>query len=205
VGEAADRGRRVDPANAEMRLRAWVTDRVLSGDVITEQNVHAIDMACRLLDAAPLRAYGTGGKKRDFVGDCWDHFSVIFDFPNQVTTTFSSKQVGFGFDDIMCRVYGTNGMADLHYAGQSLIKSREYGNAVTAPNLYTSGAEANIAAFHEAISKRDFANLTVAPGVRTNLTAILGRTAAYRNRVVTWEEMMRANEPLTANLQGLKA
>jgi predicted dehydrogenase len=205
VGEAADRARRTDPANAELRLRAWVTDRALSGDVITEQNVHAIDMACRLLDAAPLRAYGTGGKKRDFVGDCWDHFSVIFDFPNQVTTTFSSKQVGFGFDDIMCRVYGTIGMADLHYAGQSLIKSKENGNSVSAPNLYTTGAEANIAAFHEAISKHDFANLTVAPGVRTNLTAILGRTAAYRNRVVTWEEMMRANEPLTANLQGLKA
>lgn len=205
VGEAADQARRADPANPELRLRAWVTDRVLSGDVITEQNVHAIDMACRLLDAAPLRAYGTGGKKRDFVGDCWDHFSVIFDFPNQVTTTFSSKQVGFGFDDIMCRVYGTNGMADLHYAGQSLIKSKDYGNAITAPNLYTTGTEANIATFQEAISKRDFANLTVAPGVRTNLTAILGRTAAYRNSVVTWEEMMRANEPLTASLQGLKA
>jgi len=205
VSEAVDRARQADRTNPELRLRAWVTDRALSGDVITEQNVHAIDMVCRLLDTAPLRAYGTGGKKRDFVGDCWDHFSVIFDFPNQITTTFSSKQVGFGFDDIMCRVYGTNGMADLHYAGQSLIKSKEYGNAVTAPNLYTSGAEANIAAFHEAISKRDFTNLTVAPGVRTNLTAILGRTAAYRNSVVTWEEMMRANEPLTASLQGLKA
>lgn len=205
VGEAADRERRADPANPELRLRAWVTDRALSGDIITEQNVHAIDMACRLLDAAPLRAYGTGGKTRDFVGDCWDHFSVIFDFPNQITTTFSSKQVGFGFDDIVCRVYGTNGMADLHYAGSSLIKSREYGNAVIAPNLYTTGTEANIASFHDAISKRDFANLTVAPGVRTNLTAILGRTAAYRNSVVTWEEMIRANEPFTANLQGLKA
>jgi myo-inositol 2-dehydrogenase/D-chiro-inositol 1-dehydrogenase len=107
VGESVDRERRAEPANPELRLRAWVTDRLLSGDIITEQNIHAIDMACRLLNAAPLRATGTGGKTRDFVGDCWDHFSVIFEFPNKITTTFSSKQVGFGYEDIMCRVYGT--------------------------------------------------------------------------------------------------
>ena len=204
VGESADRERRADPANPELRMRAWVTDRLLSGDVITEQNIHAIDMACRLLDAAPLRAFGTGGKTRDFVGDCWDHFSVIFDFPNKITTTFSSKQVGFAYEDIMSRVYGTDGMADLHYAGTSLIQSRENRNSVSAPNLYTTGAEANIAAFHNAVSKSDFANLTVPPAVRSNLAAILGRTAAYRNSVVTWDEMLRANEVFTANLQGLK-
>ena len=204
VGESADRERRADPANPELRMRAWVTDRLLSGDVITEQNIHAIDMACRLLDAAPLRAFGTGGKTRDFVGDCWDHFSVIFDFPNKVTTTFSSKQVGFAYEDIMCRVYGTDGMADLHYAGTSLIHSRENRNSVSAPNLYTTGAEANIAAFHNAVSKSDFANLTVPPAVRSNLAAILGRTAAYRNSVVTWDELLRGNEVFTANLQGLK-
>ncbi len=205
VGESVDRERRADPANPELRLRAWVTDRVLSGDVIVEQNIHAIDMACRLLDAAPLRAYGTGGKTRDFVGDCWDHFSVVFDFPNKVTTTFSSKQVGFGIDDIMCRVYGTNGTADMHYFDKSLIKTTENGSSATPTNLYTTGAEANIAAFHMAISKRDFANLTVPPAVRSNLTAILGRAAAYRRSTVTWEEMIRANEPFVAKLQGLKA
>jgi len=205
VGEAVDRERRTEPANAALRLRAWVTDRMLSGDVIVEQNIHAIDMACRLLDAAPLRAQGNGGKTRDFVGDCWDHFSVRFDFPQNISTTFSSKQVGFGFEDIMCRVYGAKGTADLHYFDRSLIKTKEYGNSATPPNLYTSGAEANIAAFHAAVNKHDFANLTVGLGVRSNLTAILGRTAAYRGGVVTWEEMLRENETFKAELSGLQA
>jgi myo-inositol 2-dehydrogenase / D-chiro-inositol 1-dehydrogenase len=204
VGESVDRERRAAPANSELRLRAWVTDRLLSGDIIVEQNIHAIDMACRLLDAAPLRAYGTGGKKRDFIGDCWDHFSVTFEFPGNIITTFSSKQNGFGFEDIMCRVYGINGTADMHYFDRSLIKTREYGNSVTPPNLYTSGAEANIAAFHAAIAKGDFTNHTVAPGVRSNLTAILGRTAAYRGSTITWEEMVRTNESFATNLNGLK-
>ncbi len=32
--------------------------------------------------------------------------------------------------------------------------------------------------------------------VRSNLTAILGRTAAYEGRELTWEEMMRSGERL---------
>jgi len=37
--------------------------------------------------------------------------------------------------------------------------------------------------------------------VESTLTAILGRTAAYRNSIVTWDEMMAANEKLEANLK----
>jgi hypothetical protein len=33
----------------------------------------------------------------------------------------------------------------------------------------------------------------------------LGRTAAYKKREVTWEELMKANEPLHYDLKGLKA
>jgi myo-inositol 2-dehydrogenase/D-chiro-inositol 1-dehydrogenase len=204
VGTEVDKARRADPTSVELRLRAWPTDRVLSGDIITEQNIHALDMACGLLDAAPVRAYGAGGKTRDFVGDCWDHFSVIFDFPNQVLATFNSVQVGFGFDDIACRVYGSKGTADLHYFSKSVIKCKEYSNAAEPGNLYTTGAESNIATFHAAITKGDHANPTVAPSVRSNLTTILGRTAAYENRVVTWEEMLRKAEPFVADLRGLK-
>lgn len=204
VGTEVDKARRADPQNAELRLRAWPTDRVLSGDIITEQNIHALDMACGLLDAAPVRAYGAGGKARDFVGDCWDHFSVIFDFPKQVLTTFNSVQVGFGFDDIVCRVYGTKGTVDLHYFSKSVIKCKEYSKAAEPGNLYTTGAEANIATFHTAITQGDHANPTVAPSVRSNLTTILGRTAAYQNRVVTWDEMLRQGEPFVADLRGLK-
>jgi hypothetical protein len=40
--------------------------------------------------------------------------------------------------------------------------------------------------------------------VRSNLTTILGRTAAYRRSEVTWDEMMKADEKLEPNLKGLK-
>ena len=102
---------RQDPKNPEVRLRAWGVDRKFSGDIITEQNIHAIDVACWLANAQPLRAFGTGGRVREFLGDCWDHFAVIYYFPNDLVVSFNSHQSGFGYDDIMCRVYGLKGTA----------------------------------------------------------------------------------------------
>ena len=195
---------RKDPKNPEVRLRAWGVDRALSGDVITEQNIHALDVACWMLDAEPVRAYGAGGRKREFVGDCWDHFAVVFYFPNDLVVSFNSHQSGQGYDDIMCRVYGLKGTADTHYFGNVTVKAQEFHLDGKMGNLYTEGAETNIATFRDNIIKGECGNPTVAPSVRSNLTTILGRTAAYKGHEVTWQSMMKSAEKWTADLKGLK-
>jgi predicted dehydrogenase len=195
-----------DPTNAELRLRAWGLDRVLSGDVITEQNIHALDVAAWILNAEPVRAYGTGGAKRGFAGTCWDHFAVVFYYPNDVLLSFNSKQLGHGYDDICCRIYGNLGTIDTHYGGNVTVRSQDDAyNGGSTRNIYQDGAVNNIAAFHQAISRGDYSNATVPSSVRSNLTTILGRTAAYQRREVTWDEMIRANEKWEADLKGLKS
>lgn len=194
-----------DPGNPELRLRCWAIDRVLSGDVITEQNIHALDVVTWMLDAAPLKAVGTGGLARGF-GTCWDHFSLLFTFPHQVVATFSSKQVGSAYDDILCRVYGDAGTADTHYFGKVWVKSREDGfDGGELKNLYLDGAAANIATFHRSIVTGDFSNPTVAPSVRSNLTTILGRTAAYAGGEVTWSDLLRKAEAWSFPVDRLRA
>jgi predicted dehydrogenase len=192
-------------ANPEARLRAWAVDRVLSGDVITEQNIHALDVASWILGAAPLRAYGTGGRAREFYGNCWDHFAVIFYYPKDFLLSFCSKQVGAGWDDICCRVYGTEGTIDTHYFGEVSVVCDEPFKGGRMANLYTDGTVNNIAAFYNSITKGDYSNPTVAPSVRSNLTTILGRMAAYQKAEVTWEQMLKANEKFTFDTKGLKA
>jgi myo-inositol 2-dehydrogenase / D-chiro-inositol 1-dehydrogenase len=193
------------PGDPEMRLRAWGLDRALSGDVITEQNIHALDVATWVLDAAPLHAVGTGGQRARTAGTCWDTFSVIFTFPGDVVVTFASKQLGDGWDDICCRAYGTEGTLDSHYFGEVQVRGKLPYRGGKIPNLYTDGAVANIAAFHGAVTGGDFSNPTVAPSVRSNLTTILGRAAAWRHGKVTWDEMMSAAERLEADLTGLRS
>ena len=195
---------RADPTNPENRLRAWGLDRALSGDIITEQNIHALDVATWILDAHPVRAYGACGRKGRDVGDCGDYFSVIYTFPDDLVVTFHSKQYGRGVDDIGCRMYGTDGTIDTHYFGEVSIKGKAPYDGGRTDNIYQKGAERNIAAFHDSITQGDFSNATAASSVRSNLTTILGRTAAYRRAEVTWDGMMKADERMEPNLSGLK-
>jgi predicted dehydrogenase len=194
------------PNNLENQLRAWGLSRVLSGDIITEQNIHALDVACWIIGADPIKAVGAGGEARGLGGTCWDHFSVTYWFPGDVVLSFCSKQYGFGWDDICCRMYGLKGVIDTHYFGSVSVKGTDdvYSGG-KMNNLYTEGAMNNIATFSELIRKGDTTNSTVPESVRSNLTTILGRTAAYDGREVTWKDLLARNEKLEFNIAGLKS
>lgn len=190
----------------ETQLRAWGLNRVLSGDVITEQNIHALDVACWIIGADPIKAVGAGGETRGLGGTCWDHFSVTYWFPNDILLSFCSKQYGFGWDDICCRLYGQKGTIDTHYFGTVTVKGAEDGyNGGKMANLYTDGAVNNIAMFCEHIRSGNTTNTTVPESVRSNLTTILGRTAAYERREFSWKEMMHRREKFEFDLKSLKA
>jgi len=195
---------RIDPSDPERRLRAWGMDRALSGDIITEQNIHSIDVATWIMDGHPLRAAGKAGLKSRRDGTCCDHFSVLFTFPEDVLVTFASKQFGEGYDDIICRMYGDKGVIDTHYAGSVAIWGKNPYEGGKSPGLYKGGAVRNIATFYENVTQGRFSNPTTAPSVRSNLTTLLGRMAAYEHAEVTWERLMKSEERLDPKLKGLK-
>ena len=199
---------RDDPANPENRLRAWGLDRMLSGDIITEQNIHTLDVMSWIMDAEPVYAVGTGGRKFRPVGTCWDHFVLLFQYPNDVGITFSSRQSeGYGTkpDGIRNRMFGSKGVLETEYGGQVIIRGENFYRSGQASDIYKQGAVNNIATFYENITKKRFDNPTVAPSVRGNLITILGRTAAYEGRKVTWDEIVNSKEKWDANLKGLRA
>ncbi len=194
-----------DPKNPELLMRAWGLDATLSGDVITEQNIHALDVASWILKTEPVKAYGTCAHTRGFVGTCHDTWCVVFYYPNDLLCSFNSKQFGHGYDDILCRAYGTKGTIETHYGGKISVRANDDGFNGSSPNIYEQGAVNNIASFHQAIASGDYSNATVAESVRSNLVTILGRTAAYRNTEVTWADVLRKRERLEFDLSGLKA
>src|SRR5438067_3000586 len=83
---------------AERRLRNWVHDRVLSGDIIVEQNIHVIDICNWVLKSHPLKASASGGRQgRPADGDAYGNYNVIFQYPDGVDITFSSTQLSKGW------------------------------------------------------------------------------------------------------------
>ncbi len=193
--------------DAESRLRAWGLSRELSGDIITEQNIHTLDVASWIMGKPPVCAYGTGGRKFRNVGTCYDTFSIVFKYADNVGVTFSSRQFngqGTRPEGIRNRMFGSEGVLETEYGGQVLIRGKQFYRGGETPTIYEQGAVSNIAAFHEAIQREDYGNQTVAESVRSNLLTILGRTAAYTGSLVTWDELQRSDERLTPDLTGLK-
>jgi myo-inositol 2-dehydrogenase / D-chiro-inositol 1-dehydrogenase len=197
-----------DPNNAENRLRAWGLDRALSGDIITEQNIHTLDVASWIMNCEPLYALGTGGlKARRKLGSCWDHFAVLFQYPNNVGITFSSRQFkGHGTtpEGIRNRMFGSKGVLETEYGGQVLLRGENFYRGGKTPRIYEEGAVNNIAAFHANILAGKVENATVAESARSNLLTILGRSAAYQQKMVTWAELLRSQDRMEPLLKGLK-
>ena len=194
-------GLHAQPGTEIARLRNWVFDKALSGDIIVEQNIHVLDVANWYLQGHPLKAFGTGGRKgRVDVGDCWDHFVVGFTYPNDVTVDFSSRQFGDGFDDLCIRLYGATGTVDSHYGGEVKIRGSKAGWAGgKTDQIYEEGAVNNIKDFCASIAEgKPISNAE--ESAQSTMTCILGRIAAYENRMVTWDEMLAANTRLDPKL-----
>jgi predicted dehydrogenase len=200
----AEYARSNDP---EARLRAWGLSRELSGDIITEQNIHALDVASWIMGWPPIAAYGTGGRKVRTVGTCWDTFSIVFQYPDNVGITFSSRQFngqGTRPEGIRNRMFGADGVLETEYGGQVLIRGKQFYRGGETTAIYQDGAVRNIATFYDSIQQENYTNRTVAESVRSNLVTILGRTAAYKGSAVTWDEMVRSDDRLVPDLKGLK-
>jgi len=101
-------------------------------------------------------------------------------------------------------MFGSKGVLETEYGGQVIIRGENFYRGGKSPAIYQEGAVANIATFYNDITGGSFKNPTVQPSVRSNLITILGRTAAYERRKVTWDEIINSKEKLDANLKGLK-
>ena len=105
-----------DATPAERRLRNWVHDKALSGDIIVEQNVHIIDVTNWFLKAHPVKAVGSSGRAgRTDQGDCSSHFNCVFTYPGDVHIGFASTQFGKAAWGVGMQYYGTKGCAEARY------------------------------------------------------------------------------------------
>ena len=198
----------------ELRLRNWVRDRILSGDIIVEQNIHVIDICNWVLKSHPLKACAAGGRmgRPANDGDAWGNYHVIFHYPDGVKVTFTSTQFAKGWWDVTERFFGTKGTSQSPYVGPlgiwgdqpwqspgSLPKSsdapQQQAFSVTgnfSSNLEQADPEKK-KAFLESIVGGKFHN-QAATGAESALSCILARTAAYTGREVSWDDTLKSSE-----------
>jgi len=199
-----------DKSPDERRLRNWIHEKAISGDIIVEQNIHIIDVTNWLLNGRPLKAYGKNGRLgRSDDRDCSSHYNCVFSYPKDVHISFSSTQYGKAAWGVGMQYYGTRGIAEARYDAPVRISGEtnwEYPGlgrpqAVDQQAAVTgrfSGAlddaDANKqAAFIGSIQTGNLLNEAMS-GAESTLSAMLGRMAAETGREVTWEELLKSTE-----------
>ena len=198
----------------ERRLRNWVYDRALSGDIIVEQNIHVIDICNWILKAHPLKASATGGRQGRPAsdGDAYGNYNVLFHYPDNVDVTFSSTQFAKGWWDVTERFFGTKGVSQSPYTGALGIWGDEPWQAPMTPakdkpesqgfsvtGNFTSNLEfadrEKKQAFVDSIISGNFHN-QADKGAESAISCMMARSAAYKNREITWDEIIKSKEVL---------
>ena len=195
----------------ERRLRDWLWDRTLSGDILLEQNIHVIDICNWIMGTHPVSAVGKRSRLvvRNF-GNTSDNYEVIFTYPGGVELSFSSTQFGTnGFFDVSERVFGSTGVADLPYSGPMQISGQTPWTWVdNAPKQSAPGVFAADGAFTDNLSMADtmkdrgfIESITsgkfhnqIAEGVSSARSCMLGRMAAETNQSITWDELQQKSD-----------
>ncbi len=194
----------------ELRLRHWLNYQALSGDILVEQGIHVVDICNWALKGHPVKAMGSNGRVgRKDQGDSSSYFVVNYIYPNNVNVAFQSTQFDPGLGDVFERFFGTNGIAEAHYTGGVFIKgptpwdsgvARGSQQEISAKDWATGTFKSALEdadpnkqkAVVDSIKTGKYINEAEA-GAESALTAILGRTAAYTGKVVTWDEMLASD------------
>lgn len=195
----------------ERTIRNWYYSRILSGDILVEQNIHVIDMCNWILQSVPLKAAATGSRRgRPDHGDVYGHYSVVFEYPNGVSISFNSTQVGNANWEVGWQFFGTEGNAEAHYTGPVAIYGKDpwkWANAPpssqSTPNHFSRAGifEDNLAqadpakkmSFVDSILRGKYHN-QAAQGVESALSCMMARRAAYTGEEASYSAVATSGE-----------
>jgi myo-inositol 2-dehydrogenase/D-chiro-inositol 1-dehydrogenase len=187
AGDPFHRAAYSDPAIE--KLRNWFCYPELSGDIIVEQDCHNFDDLHWFLGATPLKAVGYGGAKVRTSMQIMDHLTLSFEWPDGIHVNYEANQLcPPGFTHVGEEFTGTKGVIETSRSRMIHHKSKEEHETIPSKRDITIDA---IEAFLGRILSGDVENV-VERSAHSTMIAILGRTAIYTGKEVTWKELYGA-------------
>ncbi|QEH39266.1 Putative 4,5-dihydroxyphthalate dehydrogenase (plasmid) [Aquisphaera giovannonii] len=191
-----------EPGMSEMtyQMRNWYNFTWLSGDFNVEQHVHHLDVCAWVMkDRYPIKAVGMGGRQAltgPEYGQIYDHFSVVYEYPDGARLISNCRQQPGCKDDMSVHVLGTRGRAALTERRRGLWIKGSAGEAWH----YDGPKNEMYQQEHDELFAGIRASKPVNNGeymARSTLLAIMGRMAAYTGQEVTWEMALNSREDLS--------
>ena len=181
-------------SDMEYQMRNWYYFTWLSGDHIVEQFVHNIDAYNWIMGAHPVKALATGGRiqrNSEDHGHIYDHFSVEFEYPDEVKIQASCRQFLNTQRHVINRVVCTDGVA---YVNPRESWFQTHDNKVTHRMEKTD--ENPFVQEHVDLLNSVRNNKPINEGKQiaySSMTAILGRESAYTGKELTWDEVYNSD------------
>jgi myo-inositol 2-dehydrogenase / D-chiro-inositol 1-dehydrogenase len=179
-----DRG---NMSTMEWQCRNWPWYTWLSGDHIVEQHVHNIDVIHWVLGTYPDQCLGMGGRQVRNLGNIYDNFTVVFEYPDNVRVTSLCRQINGCSNRVGERIVGTKGVADVDRG------------IITGENAWEYEGQDQDAKLLEQVlfikTIRDGKPMNEAREMAySTLAAIQGRMSAYTGRALRFDWVLRASK-----------
>jgi predicted dehydrogenase len=185
------------PEGERGHLRDWYFDVKISGDRIVENGVHNLDVCNWIINSRPVSAFGFGKvylpEPKPPGAEYMDAYSVMYQYENEVTYTEAQlhprglKELANGQ---WYTVFGEKGSVLIKRGSAMLYEMRAEGEGRELLTPEQQSAQENaMGDFYAAIreKRQPFTDIRVA--ATAALTTIMGRTAIYERRMVTWKEL----------------
>ena len=183
-------------SDMEYQMRNWYYYCWLSGDHIVEQAVHGIDtMGWVTGDILPIRCWGVGGRQSRTdakYGNIWDHFSVVYEYPNNVRGYHHCRHWVHTTNQTKDYILGSKGTADV------------FGNAITGENKWRYRGSKKKSDMYQVEHDEMFAAIRAGKPINngekaanSTLLALMGRTAAYTGMNITPDMILNSKEDLS--------
>lgn len=178
-------GRQQDWDDREYLTRNWLNWTELSGDHITEQHVHNLDVGNWYLGRTPVSVVGFGGRARRQTGNQYDFFSLDLDYGDGVHIHSQCRQLSGCYNRIGEFFRGTHGEA----FGGGKMKGKD----VKIPEIKVDTDVGEVQEMVDLIrgvyqDKIWNDGITIA---ESTATAIMGRYSAYTGKMVKWSDMFQ--------------
>jgi predicted dehydrogenase len=182
-------------SDVEWQIRNWYNFVWLSGDGLVEQACHSVDkIAWAMNGVLPVKAVATGGRQvPNQEGNIFDHIDVFYEFPNGVRATMAQRQISNCYSDNSDYLLGSTGAANGGWNDPIIRGATNWRHRGPKPGAHMYQTEHNelFASIRQGTPKNDGVWMA-----HSTLMAILGRTAAYTGKELTWEQALNSQERL---------
>jgi len=182
-------------SDTEWQIKNWYNFTWLGGDGIVEQGCHNVDrVAWTFNDANPIAAVGSGGRQRpNNEGNIYDHFSVTYQYPNDVNAHVEWRQFLDSYQFTGDTIVGTKGVAKFGTASAEINGENpwRWRKPRTPKSMYDIEHEEFFAAIRAGEHKNDTEWIA-----HSTTMALMGRTACYQGKRIEWDDISNSDMKL---------